>query len=123
MQIQWYIIFAAFVLDFILGDPRILPHPIIYMGKAIDFFENKFRIIFKNLLISGFLFSGFLILSTWIIAFVIVKVCISIHPVLGGFPQARQSGKQKPGDRPTAGCDVWVLEPNGANTTLAGRED
>jgi adenosylcobinamide-phosphate synthase len=87
IQIQWYIIFAAFVLDFILGDPRILPHPVIYMGKAIDFFEKRFRIIFKNLLISGFLFSGFLILSTWLIAFVIVKVCTSIHPALGVFIQ------------------------------------
>jgi adenosylcobinamide-phosphate synthase len=82
---QWYIILAAFLLDFILGDPAILPHPVIYMGKAIDFFENKFRKLNKHLLMSGFFFAGFLILSTWLLAFIIIQSSIFIHPVFGHF--------------------------------------
>ncbi len=83
IEIEWYIVLAAFILDFILGDPQWLPHPIIYMGKAIDFFEIWFRRYIPNLLISGFLFSGFLIISTWLIASSVIQVSASIHPVLG----------------------------------------
>ena len=34
---------AAFLLDLILGDPQLLPHPIRWMGKAIELFEPDFR--------------------------------------------------------------------------------
>lgn len=84
-EIQWYIIPAAFILDFVLGDPKRLPHPVIYMGNAISFFESRFRKHFKHLIVSGFLFAACLILSTWLVAFVTIKVSISIHPVFGNF--------------------------------------
>ncbi len=86
-EIQWYIILAAFVLDFALGDPAKIPHPVIYMGKAIDFFENRFRKYIKHLLISGFFFAGFLIFSTWLLSFIIIKVSMNIHPFFGDFIQ------------------------------------
>lgn len=88
IEIQWFVIPAAFILDFILGDPKMLPHPIIYMGKAIDFFEDRFRKYFKHLLVSGIFFAGFLILSTWLTAFITIKLTISIHPVFGNIVQA-----------------------------------
>ncbi|WP_299983305.1 adenosylcobinamide-phosphate synthase CbiB [Desulfobacula sp.] len=87
-EIHWYVILTAFILDFILGDPKILPHPIVYMGNAIGFFEGWFRKYFKHLLISGVVFAGVLIFSTWLIAFITIKVSISIHPVFGTFVQA-----------------------------------
>ena len=68
-DIQWVVVLGAFILDFILGDPGFLPHPVVYMGKAIAFFENRFRRWFKNLLVSGFFFAAFLIFSTWALAF------------------------------------------------------
>ncbi len=83
VEIQWTVILAAFILDFILGDPDILPHPVIYMGKAIDFFEIWFRKYIKNLFVSGFLFACFLILSTWLTGFIIIKLSMSIHPFFG----------------------------------------
>lgn len=36
-------ILLAIILDFILGDPKWLPHPIIYIGKFISFLEKKAR--------------------------------------------------------------------------------
>jgi len=87
IEIQWFVILSAFILDFILGDPKKLPHPVIYMGKAIDFFESRFRKHFKSLLISGFFFAAFLILSTWLIAFIMIKLSMSIHPVFGNIVQ------------------------------------
>ncbi|SDU45782.1 adenosylcobinamide-phosphate synthase CbiB [Desulfobacula phenolica] len=87
IEIHWYIIPAAFILDFIFGDPDILPHPIIYMGKAISFFESRFRKWFKHLLVSGLFFSCFLIFSTWLIAFIIIKLSMAVHPVFGDLVQ------------------------------------
>ena len=45
---------AAFLLDLILGDPLFLPHPIRWMGKAIELQENLkkscfFRDFFCNI--------------------------------------------------------------------------
>ncbi len=82
-EIHWYIILLAFLLDFCFGDPAILPHPVIYMGKAIGFFEKQFRKYCSKLLIAGFFFTGFLIVSTWVFAFLIIKIGMNIHSVFG----------------------------------------
>ncbi|WP_438494873.1 adenosylcobinamide-phosphate synthase CbiB [Paenibacillus sp. IHBB 3054] len=37
------ILLAAYVLDLIVGDPRSLPHPVVYMGKAISAIERLIR--------------------------------------------------------------------------------
>ena len=102
-EISWYIIFVAFVLDFILGDPGWLPHPIIGMGNAISFFEKKFRRpkpLNKNQtknqaknqarkqVFSGLLFALFLIGFTWLISFCLVKIFTLVHPLLGFGVQA-----------------------------------
>jgi adenosylcobinamide-phosphate synthase len=34
-------LFTGWVLDLILGDPARLPHPIVWFGKAIAFFEHR----------------------------------------------------------------------------------
>lgn len=39
---------AAVILDFILGDPRWLPHPIIYIGRLINILEKKARHLARN---------------------------------------------------------------------------
>ncbi|MCF6246300.1 MAG: adenosylcobinamide-phosphate synthase CbiB [Desulfobacula sp.] len=81
-EIQWTILFAAFILDFFLGDPVFLPHPVIYMGNAISFFEPRFRKIIKNVFLAGLFFAIFLIFSTWAISFVILKLAFMIHPMV-----------------------------------------
>ncbi len=83
VEIHWAVILGAFVLDFFLGDPDILPHPVVHMGKAIVFFEDRFRRITRNLLAAGFFFAGFLILSTWVLAFCVVTLSMYVHPVFG----------------------------------------
>jgi len=74
---------AAFILDLILGDPLFLPHPIRWMGKTIELLEPAFRKISKNLVVSGIFFAIFLILSAWVITFIIVEIAGKLHPVLG----------------------------------------
>lgn len=83
VEISWYIVLGAFVLDLLIGDPRWLPHPVIGMGNAISFFEPRFRARIKHKVISGLFFAVFLILSTWAVAFSVIKLAGMIHPVLG----------------------------------------
>ncbi len=67
------ILVGAFVLDYLLGDPGFLPHPIRWMGNAIGFFEEKFRKLTQNTVLAGFFFALFLILSTWTAGYAVVK--------------------------------------------------
>ncbi|MBV4448830.1 adenosylcobinamide-phosphate synthase CbiB [Clostridium tyrobutyricum] len=41
-------IITAVVLDWIIGDPRWFPHPVIFMGKLISFLEYKARKVCKT---------------------------------------------------------------------------
>lgn len=74
---------AAFLLDQILGDPLFLPHPIRWMGKAIELLEPAFRKISKNLVVSGTFFAIFLILNAWVFTYIIVVIAGKLHPILG----------------------------------------
>ena len=38
-----YAVLGGFVLDAIFGDPAWLPHPVVYMGKAISALEKQLR--------------------------------------------------------------------------------
>ena len=82
-DIAWYVLFSAFVLDFLLGDPLWLPHPVVGMGNAISFFEIRFRRILKNPFVSGLFFALFLISATFALSFALVKLSVFIHPLLG----------------------------------------
>jgi adenosylcobinamide-phosphate synthase len=61
IEAAWYILVAGFVLDFFLGDPRNLPHPVVGMGRAIGFFEPRFRHFFHHPFWAGILFAVFLV--------------------------------------------------------------
>ena len=37
MNLLWLAILIGFVIDLLIGDPRALPHPVVLMGKLIDF--------------------------------------------------------------------------------------
>ena len=86
-ELSWYILFGAFVLDMALGDPRWLPHPIIWMGNAISFFEPRFRKWVKNPLVAGGCFAIFLIGITALLSTGGVALALWIHPVLGALVQ------------------------------------
>ncbi len=74
---------AAFVLDFFLGDPPFLPHPIRWMGRAIAGLEPVFRRISDSLTLSGGLFAVFLISFSWGVSYFFIALGKSVHPMLG----------------------------------------
>jgi adenosylcobinamide-phosphate synthase len=79
----WYALAAAFILDLAVGDPRWLPHPVRWMGSAIHICEPRFKRISPDLVLSGFLFAAFLIVSTWFLTFMTIEAANRIHPLLG----------------------------------------
>lgn len=70
------LIFASFVLDLILGDPRRPTHPVVVIGKLISFLEGLVRKFFKKS--SGLKFGGALLWlvtvgSSYFLTFFVVK--------------------------------------------------
>jgi adenosylcobinamide-phosphate synthase len=80
---NWSILAIAFILDMMVGDPRRLPHPVRWMGTAIDALEPRFRKISPNLIWSGTLYAAFLIIGTWLLTYLVVGALERIHPLLG----------------------------------------
>ncbi|MGB5747446.1 MAG: adenosylcobinamide-phosphate synthase CbiB [Desulfobacterales bacterium] len=76
----WVILPAAFALDIMLGDPRYLPHPVRWMGKAIEKLEPPFRSFSFNLSFAGALYAAVLILGTWLLTFLVLTAAHRMHP-------------------------------------------
>lgn len=74
---------AAFVLDLLVGDPPRLPHPIRWMGAAIQWAEPRFRRLPLSLGAAGGLFAASLITATGLSAFLALKAAAAVHPLLG----------------------------------------
>ncbi len=71
---------TAFVLDLLIGDPVWLPHPIRWMGSAIERCEPFFRSRFAPPARAGKRFAVFLISATLLLAAVAVWLARMWHP-------------------------------------------
>jgi len=78
---------AGFFLDRLLGDPSWLPHPVIWFGRSISFFEKrlnrKAHLVFK-----GALVVFFLVCLVFVLAFVLVTTACQVSPYLGAVVEA-----------------------------------
>ena len=79
----WQILLAAVALDLVLGDPKWLPHPIRWMGKAIQHIEPLFRRLPFSASISGTLFALVLVSLAWAAAGLLSFTAHVIWPPLG----------------------------------------
>ncbi|WP_320043356.1 adenosylcobinamide-phosphate synthase CbiB [uncultured Desulfobacter sp.] len=86
-NVTWQILAAAFILDLLAGDPKWLPHPIIWMGRAISFFEPEFRQRIENPFRAGLLFALCLISATFGLTWGVVFIVDRIHPVAAAIVQ------------------------------------
>jgi adenosylcobinamide-phosphate synthase len=78
----WVVLPAAFLLDLCVGDPRFLPHPIRWMGKAIEDLEPPFRKLPLPAAVSGVIFTAALVLSTWATTELLLLAAQTLHPVV-----------------------------------------
>ncbi|WP_319524713.1 adenosylcobinamide-phosphate synthase CbiB [uncultured Desulfosarcina sp.] len=72
---------VAVVLDLLLGDPLWLPHPVRWMGRAIEILEPRFRRLNLSPLFSGALMAAGLVLAVWIGCLLLVALAARLHPV------------------------------------------
>jgi len=78
---SWYVLPTAFILDLILGDPPSFPHPVRWMGKAIEVFEPYFRKVPASLIISGFIFTIFLVAATGLLTWLVLRSVQWLSPL------------------------------------------
>lgn len=74
---------TGYILDLILGDPRKLPHPIIFFGNNIHFFEKRLnKGSNTNKLINGGLGSLLLIIASYLIFLEIELISKNLNDIV-----------------------------------------
>ena len=84
-------IVLGFCLDLLLGDPEWMPHPVVYMGKAISALEKRLRRVFpaneQGFLRAGRVLAATLPLGTLALTGLVCWAAAQLHPLLGLFVQ------------------------------------
>ena len=75
-------LFVGWMLDIIFGDPAKLPHPIVWFGKAIAFFEHRLNKGFHRKT-KGALVAISLIVSVFIVTY-LIRHYLSLLPSITG---------------------------------------
>ena len=82
-----YAVLGGFVLDAIFGDPAWLPHPVVYMGKAISALEKQLRARLPKTpegeLLGGCILAFCLPVGTFAITSLVCMGAAALHPLLG----------------------------------------
>ena len=81
--LPWLTLPAAFLLDALVGDPPSLPHPIRWMGRAIEHSEPFWRRTVTNERTAGLLFAASLILGCWLVALLVTGLAWKVYPLFG----------------------------------------
>ena len=80
-------VLLSFCVDLILGDPRWMPHPVVYMGKAITRLERLLRRLLPDtpraLFWGGVVLAAVLPLGTLAFSAGVIWLAGRIHPALG----------------------------------------
>lgn len=77
------IILAAIILDWLLGDPRWLPHPVVWIGRLITALEKFIRLVVSNERFGGVCLLVLTVVATSGTAFAVVKGAYAIGPYFG----------------------------------------
>ena len=82
-----YAVLGGFVLDCLFGDPAWLPHPVVYMGKAISALEKGLRARLPKTpegeLWGGRILAFCLPVGTFALASLVCIGAAALHPLLG----------------------------------------
>ncbi len=81
-----FLYFTAFFMDLLIGDPHRWPHPVSLIGHSIMNMEKRIRQIFKGkhlLYIAGGILCFWIVGTTGLITWAIIRLTYDIHWVLG----------------------------------------
>jgi len=80
---QPFILSFAFLTDQIIGDPPKIPHPVVLMGKVIDYLEKKLNHgSAQNRRLRGVVLTVILVGGSYFLTWSLLKVSGFIHPYL-----------------------------------------
>ena len=82
------VIAAALILDLALGDPPHWPHPVRWMGRAVERLESHLRSSRLSARSAGRPLVWILVPGTWALAASAAALAGWIHPLLGGMVRA-----------------------------------
>ena len=86
MMTVWAVL-GGFVLDALFGDPALLPHPVVYMGKAISKLEKFLRPRLPKTpqgeLLGGAIVAFCLPVGTFLLTGLVCWGAARLHPLLG----------------------------------------
>ncbi len=78
------IFIEAYVLDIIIGDPHRFPHPVVIIGKAVKYLEDKIRLLYPVDEKKGGIILWFaVVIPVYFITCGAVKGCLLINPLFG----------------------------------------
>jgi adenosylcobinamide-phosphate synthase len=79
----WWHIPVAVLLDFLIGDPRWLPHPVRVIGRVALLLESIIRRLPLHPRMSGIAVAIIIIVSTGGAVFALLKAASMLHPAAG----------------------------------------
>lgn len=79
----WAIIPAAALLDWLLGDPRWFPHPVVFIGRLITLLEKQIRRLLRSELLGGLVLLVSTVGITVVMAAVLLTAAYSVHGAVG----------------------------------------
>ena len=77
------IIIGAYLIDLAIGDPRVLPHPVIFIGRLISYLEKHIRKMIKNERVGGIVLVIGVLLTTGIVTYGLIILAYKIYMPLG----------------------------------------
>jgi adenosylcobinamide-phosphate synthase len=81
-----FILFAAILLDLWIGDPRLIPHPVVQMGMLISFLEKRWN-RGDHRVGKGVGLTVTVVLIVFFLSFALIFLAHQLHPVVGVFTQ------------------------------------
>lgn len=76
----------AVVIDLMLGDPEVIPHPVVLIGKLISFMETCLTNLVKSKLaeiIAGIAIVFSVVITTYFLTYSLIGFCFSINYYVG----------------------------------------
>lgn len=83
---EWHIIFFAFILDLVLGDPRWFPHPVVFIGRLISTLEYVLRRFIKSKgweLLAGGILAIVVPVSAFLVTYWLIVITSSFSQAAG----------------------------------------
>ena len=79
-----WLLLGAFLLDLLIGDPRYLHHPVIYIGTLINWLETILASMLDSRFFAGFVLCGSVLVVTGGLTWLALQVACLLHPVVYG---------------------------------------